>query len=152
MINEQRIQDWFVTNKLPIVDGERNIIGLMGTMQSYEGKKKALMPYSQISAAVNHIRDNHRERITVTYLASLCVLSPRQMHRKFRDVFGMSVQEFLNRTRIQAASDALLASDATIADIAIDFGFCDQSAFTQQFRRHTGLTPLKFRKQYAATT
>ena len=35
------------------------------------------------------------------------------------------------------------------AEIAQQFGFCDQSAFTQAFRKHTGITPLKFRKRYA---
>ena len=70
------------------------------------------------------------------------------MHRKFREVFGLSVQKFLVKTRIQAASDRLLHSDQPIAQIAVDFGFCDQSAFTQLFRKHTGLTPRRFRLRY----
>lgn len=32
--------------------------------------------------------------------------------------------------------------------IAIEHGFCDQSAFTQQFRRRTGMTPRAFRKRH----
>ncbi len=59
----------------------------------------------------------------------------------------MSAQEFLVRTRIQAASQALIETNAAIADIAIMHGFCDQSAFTRQFSRHVGETPRVFRQK-----
>ncbi|MDP6903642.1 MAG: helix-turn-helix domain-containing protein [Verrucomicrobiota bacterium] len=147
--NEQRMLDWFVTNKLPLKDESGNIIGLMGTVRSYEGSRKLLLPFSQISAAVEFIRTHHRERISVTDLAHHSGLSPRQLNRKFNDAFGMSAQDFLTKTRIQTASDALLNTALSIAEIAQKFGFCDQSAFTQAFRKHTGVTPLKFRKRYA---
>jgi len=148
--NEQRMLDWFVTNKLPLKDESGNIIGLMGTVRSYEGSRKLLLPFSQISAAVEFIRTHHRERISVTDLAHHSGLSPRQLNRKFNDAFGMSAQDFLTKTRIQTASDALLNTALSIAEIAQKFGFCDQSAFTQAFRKHTGITPLKFRKRYAS--
>ena len=49
-------------------------------------------------------------------------------------------------TRIQAASDDLLETDKPVAEIALEHGFYDQSAFTRQFRQHTGETPLVFRR------
>lgn len=147
--NEQRVLDWFVTNKLPVRDTRGNIIGVMGTVRSYEGQRRTMLPMSLINSTVDFIREHHHQRLTVEELAEQAGLSPRQLHRKFRDVFGLSVQDFLIKTRIQAASDALLHSGLTIAQIAADFGFCDQSAFTQLFRKHTGLTPLKFRRRYA---
>ncbi len=147
--NEQRMLDWFVTNKLPLKNESGNVIGLMGTVRSYEGSRKLLLPFSQISAAVEFILAHQRERITVTDLANKTSLSPRQLNRKFNDAFGMSAQDFLTKTRIQTSSDALLNTASSIAEIAHQFGFCDQSAFTQAFRKHTGITPLKFRKRYA---
>ncbi len=146
--NEQRLLDWFVTTKLPIRDASEEIIGVMGTIRSYEGARKSLMPYSDIGEAVDYIRSNHRQRITVYQLAQKSGLSARQLNRKFNEAFGMSAQVFLTKTRIQAASDALLNSAKSITDIAHEFGFCDQSAFTQAFNKHTGSTPLKFRKRY----
>ena len=120
----------------------------MGVVQSYEGKKESLLPYSQISDAVEYIRQHHCERIRVEDLAQRVGLSSRQLHRKFRQVFGMSVKDFLTKSRIQSASDALIHQDLSIAELAAAFGFCDQSAFTQQFRKHTGITPIKFRQRY----
>lgn len=148
--NEQRVLDWFVTNKHPVRDTTGAVIGVMGIVRSYEGQRRSMQPMSLINSTVDYIREHHQERLTVEELADRAGLSPRQLHRKFREVFGLSVQEFLIRTRIQAASDSLLRTDEPISRIATDFGFCDQSAFTQLFRKHMGLTPRQFRLRYGA--
>ncbi|WP_442507625.1 helix-turn-helix domain-containing protein [Novipirellula sp. SH528] len=145
---EQRLLDWFVTTKLPVYDKQGTVIGIMGVIRSYEGHRKTALPYSQISDVVEHIRENHRGRITVVELAQRAKLSTRQLHRKFMDVFGMSVQDFLMKTRMQAACDELIHANTSIIDIADQLGFCDQSAFTQQFRKHIGVTPSRFRRQH----
>jgi len=145
---EQQVLDWFVTNKLPVRSRSGAVIGVMGAVRSYESQRRTMQPMSLIDSTIHYIRQHHTERLTVEELARQAGLSPRQLHRKFKDVFGLSVQDFLIKTRIQAASDALLHSSESIAAIAARFSFCDQSAFTQLFRKHTGLTPLKFRQQY----
>jgi AraC-like DNA-binding protein len=147
--NEQRVLDWFVTNKLPVRDVEGQIIGVMGIVRSYEGQRRTMHPMSLINSSIEYIREHPHERLTVGELARRAALSPRQLRRRFREVFGLSVQEFLVKTRIQAASEALLRTDQTLAQIAVEFGFCDQSAFTQSFRKHMGLTPRQFRLRYA---
>lgn len=149
--NEHGLLDWFVTDKLPLRNSAGEIIGLMGTVRNYEGRKSAL-PYSQISEVVDYVRKRHHGKITVTEVAEFAGISPRQLQRRFQDVLGMSALDFLAKTRIQAASDELLNTDRSIAEIAVDFGFCDQSAFTRQFRNHTGQTPLRFRRQYRVPT
>ena len=146
--DEQRLLDWFVTTKLPIRDREGNVIGIMGTVRSYEGSRKEVQSYSQIDRVVKYIRDNHRRKITVDELAKMSGVSARQLHRRFVEMFGMSAQEFLAKTRIKAASEELISTDRSVGEIAADFGFCDQSAFTQQFKKHVGETPLRFRRRH----
>lgn len=145
---EHRLLDWFVTTKLPLRDGQANVIGVMGVIRSYEGSRKLALPYTQINSVVEYIREHHRGKLTVTQLAKLAGLSTRQLHRKFMDVFGMNVQDFVSKTRIQATCDVLINTDRALAEIASEFGFCDQSAFTQQFRKHIGTTPRKFRREH----
>lgn len=146
--NAQGIPDWFITNKLPIFDNKQRVIGVMGTTQSYEGKKQILQPYLQIDSAVAWIREHFRERVSVEYLASMVHLSSRQLHRKFVETFGSSPQAFIMKLRIQAACDALQHEGSLISDVARNVGFCDQSSFTQQFQKHVGLTPLKYLRQF----
>ena len=47
--------------------------------------------------------------------------------------------------RIDAARRMLRESEAPIARIALACGYCDQSAFTRQFKAVTGLTPAQYR-------
>ncbi len=146
--NQQGIPDWFITNKLPVRDRRGRVIGIMGTTQSYEGKKEVLRPYLQIDRAIAFIRENFRQRISVEELAALVHLSSRQLHRKFVETFGSSPQAFIMKLRIQAACEALQREETPIGVVARDFGFSDQSAFTQQFHKHLGLTPLRYQRQF----
>ncbi|MBC8002695.1 MAG: AraC family transcriptional regulator [Opitutaceae bacterium] len=146
--NEQGIPDWFVTNKLPVRDRRGGIIGVMGTVQSYEGRREGLQPYLQLDRAVAYIREHFRSGVSVKELAGVLNLSPRQLHRKFIEAFGSSPQSFIIKLRIQAACEGLLREGSQINEVARDLGFCDQSAFTQLFQKYAGLTPLKYQQRY----
>jgi AraC-like DNA-binding protein len=145
---DQGIPDWFVTNKLPLRDRAGHVLGIMGTVQSYELRRQVLQPYLQIDRAVAHIRENFRRNVSVKELAHVVHLSPRQLHRKFVEAFGTSPQAFIVKLRIQAACEALQREGSQISEVARELGFCDQSAFTQLFQRHVGLTPLRYQKRF----
>lgn len=147
---EQGIPDWFTTNKLPIRDRAGNLVGVMGTVQSYEGRRQGLEPYLQLDRAVAYIRENFRRGVSVKELAHVVHLSPRQLHRKFVDAFGVSPQGFIIKLRIQAACEALQREESLIPEVAAELGFCDQSSFTQLFQKHVGLTPLKYQRRFGS--
>lgn len=147
---EERLLDWFVTTKLPLRDQNGEVRGLMGTVRSYQGSRDEIKAYSEVDELVTFIRNNLSRKISVVELAELTGVSSRQLHRRFVELFGMNVQEFLAKTRIKAASEALINTNQSVGEIAKEFGFCDQSAFTQQFKKHIGETPLRFRKRHRA--
>ncbi len=144
--DEQGIPDWYLVHKLPIRSRSGAIIGIMGILQSYSGREKLVQPFFEIAAPVDHIRKHFREPIAVEGLAAMAAVSVRQLERKFKAAFGMGPQEFLIKTRILEACHALRESGATLAEIATDHGFCDQSSFTQHFKKHIGQTPAQFRR------
>lgn len=146
--NDQGLPDWFVTNKLPVHDRRGCVIGVMGTVQSYEARRAVLQPYLEIDRVVAYIRENFRRGVQVKELPEVARLSSRQLHRKFIEVFGMSPQSFIVKLRIQAACETLQRGGATIAEVARELGFCDQSAFTQLFQKHAGITPLRYQRQF----
>src|SRR6186997_3373961 len=104
---QQGIPDWFVTNKLPLRDRKGHVIGVMGTVQSYEGRRQVLQPYLQLDRAVNYIRENFRRGVSVKELSHVLHVSLRQLHRRFVEAFGSSPQAFIMKLRIQAACEAL---------------------------------------------
>jgi AraC-like DNA-binding protein len=145
---EQGIPDWFMTNKMALRDSQGRIIGVMGTVHNYEHRRQVLQPYLQIDRAVEYIREHFRSGVTVKELSQVVHLSPRQLHRKFVEAFGSSPQAFIMKLRIQAACDALQREGLEIVEVAKDFGFCNQSAFTQIFQKHVGLTPLNYQRRF----
>lgn len=144
----QGIPDWFITHKFPVFDRAGTVIGVIGFTQSYAVAKEALQPYLAIDRAVTCIRERFREKITVPQLAAHVHLSPRQLHRKFVETFGSSPQAFILKVRIQAACELLQHGDRAICEVARESGFADQSAFTQHFRRHIGMTPREYQRQF----
>lgn len=149
-INPDGLPDWYLTNKLPILDRKGAAIGVMGTAQNYESDKRIIQPYLRIEPAIQFIRKHFREKISVTEVAATVHLSVRQLDRRFREILKLSPQEFISKLRIKTACELLTQGEEGILDIALSLGFYDQSSFTLQFRQHMGITPLKYRRQHHA--
>ncbi len=145
--DQQGVPDWFVVNKMPIRSRAGEIIGIMGFSQVYDGQAQSLPLFHEVAKVVDYIRQHYAEDIELAELAGLAGLSPRQLQRKFKAVFGVGPQRFLIKTRLLAACAALQETDASVAQIASTCGFSDQSAFARQFHQHIGMTPKKFRRQ-----
>src|SRR5258708_2999781 len=71
---------------------------------------------------------------------------PVHLARAFRRYFFIGPGEFLRRCRISKARGLLLGSALSIAEIAMEVGFSDQSHFANAFKRETGLTPAQYRQ------
>lgn len=75
---------------------------------------------------------------------------PAHLARAFRQHFRLSIGAYLRRLRLQLAADQLRSTDISIASIAHDAGFADQSHLTRVFKRHLGVTPHQHRLRYRA--
>lgn len=146
-LNELHVFDWFVTNKAPIFGRSGTIIGVMGTVCNLDERRDALFAGARISRAIQFIQDRYPEKLEIEKLAQLSCLSTRQFRRQFHHLLGMSPQVFILKTRMQAACKALMQTETPLAEIALESGFSDQSAFTHHFRRLLGVTPLQFRRK-----
>lgn len=142
--DEQRGLDWFLTTKLPMLDRRGKVIGVMG-MTRRDEERLNHGDVREVIEATRFAREN-RHRVThAVDLANALNMSVRQLSRRLRATLGVSPYELLLRTRIQAAAEELATTSKSIVEVAIDHGFCDQSAFTQQFRKRIGQTPREFR-------
>jgi AraC family transcriptional regulator len=91
-----------------------------------------------------------RSPLRVAALAAAVNVHPVYLCRAFRAAYGTTPGEYLRRLRIEWAERTLAHSDRPLAAIAAEAGFSDQSHFTREFRRHTGLTPARFRAHHRA--
>lgn len=81
---------------------------------------------------------------TISDLAREIGVPAYRIQRAFRAAHGESPAQFVRRTKI-AAAKGLLRDGHTIADIAAQLGFTDQSHLGRVFRRHVGVPPVCYR-------
>lgn len=92
------------------------------------------------------LREHLGEPLTMGDLAAQVDLSPRTLNRRFRQATGMSPQSYLQGLRINHARELLKHSNLAVAEIAWQLGLQDASYFSQLFRRHCGMSPLRYRE------
>lgn len=74
--------------------------------------------------------------------ATLCGRSLRSLQRDMRWLSGYSPSEYRAVARCELARDALFRRSFTsLADLALDLGYCDLPHFCKSFKRWTGFTP-----------
>lgn len=102
---------------------------------------------TQRRRAIAMIDEQLGEGITLGELAGECGLSPHHFSREFKRATGYPPHEFHLRRRIERSRELLLASPhRTIAAIAFELGFSDESHFRRHFKRIVGTTPGLFRR------
>ncbi len=140
---------WYLSSKFPLINPETDeLIGIAGLMQSYTSLSENIQPSHEMQKVVAYILKSYPNRILVEELANLIFLSVNQFERQFRRLFHMSPTDFILKVRLDAAMRLLSEGDLSVTQIAQKTGFYDNSAFTRQFRKVTGYTPLEFRKKY----
>ena len=92
------------------------------------------------------LRARFRENVSPGEVASEARVHPVHLAAAFRKHFGQSAGEFVRMCRVEFATARLACQGVSLADIALDAGFADQSHFTRTFKRLTGLTPAAFRR------
>jgi AraC family transcriptional regulator len=83
---------------------------------------------------------------TLAALARLANTSQYHLARVFREEVGLPVHQYLLRTRLGNALEAMQATGKGLTDIALDAGFASHSHFTSAFRTHFGMAPAAFRR------
>lgn len=86
------------------------------------------------------------EDLNLNDLAIEAGLSPDHFSKAFKASFGTPPWRYVNEQRILRAKDMLRLGNRSLAEIALDLGFASQSHFTDVFRKITGTTPSRFRK------
>lgn len=84
---------------------------------------------------------------TVKDLADLLGMSPSQCSRVFKSTVGYPPQEYIRERKVQKARKLLLSTSRSLADIALDAGFCSQAHMTATFSKTLGITPARYRTQ-----
>jgi LacI family transcriptional regulator len=103
---------------------------------------------SSVAKAIKFIRQQVRKPIQVTDVADAVALSRRALYEKFQSVLGCSVHQYIKSMRVEEIARLLVESDVNISKIAFLMGFASEDHIAQYFRKHKGINPSEYRKQF----
>lgn len=103
-----------------------------------------------INEALQYINTNLTEDFGEKDLAAISRLSPSAFSRSFRRHTGMALGQYVNRLRINLASQMLMSEDGvSVTEVCFASGFRNVSNFNRQFLRQKGMQPSRFRAALA---
>jgi AraC family transcriptional regulator len=105
------------------------------------------LPRGRLRAVVEYIEGHLDTGPSLDQMATVARLSPYHFARQFKTATGLPPHQFVIARRVERAKHLLqTGSDYTLAEVASQAGFSDQSQFSQHFKRLVGVTPGQFRK------
>ncbi|SCW66503.1 AraC-type DNA-binding protein [Ruminococcaceae bacterium YRB3002] len=105
------------------------------------GKAKEL-----VLIAKDYMDANYDRGITIADAAQYVFLSQGYFTRAFKEEIGMSPMNYLMNVRINRACELLRNDDIKVSAIATAVGFSSAQRFNVAFKKHTGLTPVEYRR------
>lgn len=103
--------------------------------------------FSTINHSIDFIETHIHGDIGLEDVAHHVAISPFHFHRVFHSVLGETITEYIKKRRLSFAAEDLYHSTKRIIDIALDYGYESQEAFTRAFKQMFGVTPGAFRKR-----
>lgn len=99
-----------------------------------------------IGPAIDYIRRNYADPITLDTLVDACSISKPHLIRCFKKYMNCTPHEYLLSYRLLQSKQQLVGTTQSLEVIAEQCGFHSASHFTRAFRKSTGSTPSEFRR------
>jgi AraC family transcriptional regulator len=95
----------------------------------------------------DYIEAHLSAQIPVGDLAAITDLSPTHFIRQFKAATNFTPHQYVLHARIREAKGMLAHSNLDLSAIALACGFADQAHFSSTFKRHVGVSPLRYRRE-----
>jgi AraC family transcriptional regulator len=99
-----------------------------------------------ILRAIEYVEQNLTSELRLDDIADAAYCSPFYFHRLFKQIVGETPGSYIRRRRLTEAAKELKESDKRILEIAVEYGFDSQAAFTQAFKDQHSVPPGLFRR------
>lgn len=137
----------------------REIAVLSAKVFAIEIDRETQLPFSMFSGQKDHqdesvmqaqefIESHFADRITVEDLARRLAVGKRSLERRFKKATSNTVNEYIQRVKIEMAKKGLESGMKTVGDVMYATGYNDVKAFRTVFRKITGLSPVEYRNKF----
>lgn len=91
------------------------------------------------------LAQNYKKHRTVEYYASEQCISTRHFSSIIKEVSGQNATDYIAECVVMNAKILISSTQMSIQEIADELNFINPSFFGSYFKRHTGMTPMKYR-------
>ena len=92
------------------------------------------------------IDDNIAGKLTADGVAETFYINKKQLYSLFKKAFNKTFHRYVDEKRMALAVALLKNTELRVVDVAEKCGYGDYNHFIQTFKKQTGITPLKFRR------
>jgi len=108
-------------------------------------RRYGTLPRAKLRAIVEYIEEHLGARPSLEQIAAVACLSPNYFAWQFKKATGVPPHQYVLARRVERAKQLLqTGGDFSLAEVAADAGFYDQSQFSHHFKRLVGVTPGQF--------
>ncbi len=126
-----------------VIDLTENVIATRRPGQANVGRSS--VAYAVVTRVAEHLNDPN---LSIKTVADAVGLNPDYVGRRFKEVMGLSVGDYLLKKRLERAVKLLQESRDGVASVAEACGFSSLRNFLRQFKAQLGLTPSEARKRH----
>ena len=103
--------------------------------------------HRQIEQIACYIAENCCSPLSLNSIAEQFYMNKCYLSRIFKEITGFTVNGYLHARRIQKARSLLIQNSMNISEVAEAAGYENLTYFERVFKKHTGMSPLEYRRQ-----
>lgn len=116
--------------------------------QNQTRKEEVISHQRSIVSITKFLQDHLEEDLSLNILADEFHLNPQYISQLFKTEIGVGFLTYLTNIRIEKAKKLLLSTDESISNISSQCGYYDYRVFTKVFKKHEGITPSQYRRDF----
>lgn len=102
---------------------------------------------TRITAEVlDYIETHYNKKLSLSALAKKSLYQPSYFSTMFRECYGMTITDYIQKKRIENACRLLRETDLSVDEIGRMIGYDDDVRFYRYFKKICGTTPNSYRK------
>ena len=101
----------------------------------------------QILKAILFIHKNALKKISVSDVMAEAALSRRLLERRFKEVTGKTLYEYITTQKLKYFAEQLEDTDEQVINIALSMGEIDTKSISRRFKQIYGCTPVEWREK-----
>lgn len=102
---------------------------------------------SRLNRVFQYIDQNLGADLSLHTVANIAYFSPFHFHRIFKFITQETLNQYVNRKRIEKSAIDILHTTLNNTQIAHKYGFSDNTSFSRSFKKYYDISPTEFKKQ-----